>query len=920
MASVTLLMLSCVSLLALEKQGEMPADVVALLEKQNVTWDVPGPTSRESMPIGNGDIGLNVWVEENGDLVFYIGKTDSWSEDIRGSRGLLKLGEVRVSLNPGQLSQGAAFRQILKLYDGEILVKEGANDEGAELRVWVDANNPVIRVEVKSKQPVNVQASLRNWRTQPTGLISADVIVPAKNNRVTWYHRNSEKGDPQTVNLTSGAVISGANMVSKDEQTLTTSLPTTSQLISIYPLTRTTATAEEWQSTLDQQIAAIDQLKLEESRQAHQSWWHQFWGRSWIFVEGDADADKVTQGYILQRFVTACGGRGAYPIKFNGSIFTVDYPSLPDGKDKEGNPKIKSVTADYRDWGGQYWFQNTRAMYWPRLMAGDFDMMLPLFKMYHGQLAGNSAITKGYYGHDGTYFAETAPFWGGMKRWDKDTPEDWTGHYFCPILELSMMMLDYYDYTGDRLFAKELLLPVASAGLQFYSEHFDRDANGKILLDPCNSIEMYWKVRNPAPDIAGLHSVLARMLALPEDLTGKEQRQAWLKMQGELPSLPVGVRNGKKLLLPYEGEQTAKRRNGENPELYAVYPYRVYGVSKPDLALAVQTFKGRSCKQKGCWVQDPVQAAMLGLTDVAKEYVIFDLTRKEPRLKFPAFWEKGCDYMPDEDNGGNGENGLQQMLMYADGKKMTLLPAWPAEWKVRFKLNAPYQTTVEGRAEKGKLTDLQVTPPERKSDVTDWSQLREVETPFVLPANIKTGSVKSILMPDDPVMALKCTKAGQANILATSDDLRGEPKTVIDGNINSKQLNVGQDADGFNPRGVNTGLLVMPRAGHPSVTAIQFATGNDMPGRDPLKITVEGSDDPEVMRDGGTGFVLLYQGGTGLEKFLDRKQWGPVVTFENTRSFRIYRVLITETRSDSTDGTQYSEMRLGSYVPGTENK
>lgn len=37
----------------------------------------------------------------------------------------------------------------------------------------------------------------------------------------------------------------------------------------------------------------------------------------------DDDAAYVSRMYDLQRFVTACAGRGAYPIKFNGSIFTV---------------------------------------------------------------------------------------------------------------------------------------------------------------------------------------------------------------------------------------------------------------------------------------------------------------------------------------------------------------------------------------------------------------------------------------------------------------------------------------------------------------------------------------------------------------------------------------------------------------------
>ena len=33
------------------------------------------------MPLGNGDIGVNAWVEPSGDLLFYVGKTDAWSEN-----------------------------------------------------------------------------------------------------------------------------------------------------------------------------------------------------------------------------------------------------------------------------------------------------------------------------------------------------------------------------------------------------------------------------------------------------------------------------------------------------------------------------------------------------------------------------------------------------------------------------------------------------------------------------------------------------------------------------------------------------------------------------------------------------------------------------------------------------------------------
>ncbi len=49
--------------------------------------------------------------------------------------------------------------------------------------------------------------------------------------------------------------------------------------------------------------------------------------------------------------------------------------------------------------------------------------------------------------------------------------------------------------------------------------------------------------------------------------------------------------------------------------------------------------------------------------------------------------------------------------------KIRLLPAWPKEWDVDFKLRAPGQTTVEGKARSGRMTFLKVTPKERRNDV-----------------------------------------------------------------------------------------------------------------------------------------------------------------------------------------------------------
>lgn len=692
--------------------GQSIPDIVPWLSSYNVSWNVPGPTSLQSMPIGNGDLGLNVWAETNGAVDFYIGKTDAWGDDVVSDQGLMKVGGVRISLSPNPLTTGAPFLQVLKLHEGEIQITEGTGADAVLIRVWVDANNPVIRVEASSGgTPVNVQATLLDWRLSAS---NPDVVLKGQTNYVAWYHRNKSSDNSHIANWTYGAMIQGAGMTNTSSTNLVSAL-VTNQLISIYPLTTRTGTTNQWFTQLQSNVTQISALDLETTRTNHQTWWDDFWHRSWIYVSGDQDATNTTSGYVLQRFVTACAGRGAFPIKFNGSLFVVDRTNSNPGP----------YTPDGRRWGGQYWMQNTRPMYWPMLESGDLDMMPPFFNMYAQMLSNNAAQVTSFYGHGGSYSAETSPFWGGLSAIPTNTPGSFTVRYYEGVLELSMMMLDYYDYTGDANFLTNTLLPAASAGLDFYDQHFGLDDNGKMVLYPVNALETYWDTYNPAPDIAGMQAILLRLLALPNNFIAATNQAKWTRMLTELPPLPTGVNGGKTVLRAYTGPfpgsttQTNAIRNGENTELYAVFPYRVYGLDKPDLITATNSYNKRLFKGLGWadWMQDAIQAALMGLTAEAKMYTVYAMTNREPSLKFPAFWREQNDYEPSENNGAVAQDALQRMILQTSGKKIMLQPAWPAGWNASFKLCAPFNTVVQGMISNGVIVNLIVTPPSRMEDV-----------------------------------------------------------------------------------------------------------------------------------------------------------------------------------------------------------
>jgi hypothetical protein len=727
----------------------------------DVTWTELGHNENDSMPIGNGDLAANVWTEQNGDLVMLVAKADSWSE----LGALVKLGRVRVQLTPNPFVGAANFKQVLRLEDGTIEITSGAN----VVLVWIDANRPVIHVEAKLEHPATMQARLELWRTkthpynesspEKGGLFEmsdhaiplnfeADTVMPASANQVTWYHFNPssiypivlkqehlksllQKYPDPLLHRCFGAALTGPELVSSDDHTMKSAAPERSLRLDLIGLTKTgAASPEAWKSNLDSLVKKVNAVPLPIARAAHQQWWRDFWNRSWIHVSGTEDAAKVSQGFIMQRYMMAASSRGAFPTKFNGGLFTVGHDMSGNG---ESTPKDHN--PDFRAWGSSYWNQNNRLLYWPLVETGDFDLLKPWFDMYVNALPLAKDRTQAYFHHDGAAFIETGYFWGLPNLndfgWDNPTTElrsEWMRYHIQGTLEVISQMLDEYDVTQDADFARKDIIPFADAIVTYYNLHWPRGEDGRIKLAPTQSLETYQRIAvNPTPDIAGLKSVLPRLLELPAEWTSPEQRGAWNKVLADLPAIPIGkTANGKlppfgtgdpagmPTILPAEGY--GKTSNMENPELYTVFPYRIYGVGKPDLSLARNTFAARLFPQDICWGQDGPQSALLGLTAVAKKAAIDEFTDYGDE-RFSWFWKAGHDWIPDLDNGGTGMMTLELMLMQYDGKRIQLLPAWPSDWTADFKLHAPYRTTVEGHVENGKITNLKVTPQSRAKDV-----------------------------------------------------------------------------------------------------------------------------------------------------------------------------------------------------------
>lgn len=426
------------------------------------------------------------------------------------------------------------------------------------------------------------------------------------------------------------------------------------------------------------------------------------------------DAWQVSQMYALQRFITACAGRGAYPIKFNGSIFTVPAEGMPGD-------------ADYRRWGPGYWWQNTRLPYLSLCASGDFEMLEPLFRMYADEvLPLNVHRTREYFGIDGAYFAECIHFWGDVfnesygwtpraQRKDPLQESGWHKWEWVAGPELVWMMLEAYDHTGDRELLERRILPTADAVIGFFEGYYRTNASGQLVMHPAQALETWWDCTNPMPEVAGLHAITARLLALPESLTPVVARARWTRFAASLPPLPTRETPDGRALAP-AGVFKVKN-NVENPELYAVFPFRLCSFEKDNRGLGVQALRHRWDGGDFGWRQDDIFMAYLGLTEDARQNVVARALNHDVSSRFPAFWGPNYDWVPDQDHGGVLMKALQSMLMQTDGTNVFLLPAWPKEWDVSFKLHAPRNTTIECVYRDGAFTTLKVTPASRRANV-----------------------------------------------------------------------------------------------------------------------------------------------------------------------------------------------------------
>ena len=456
------------------------------------------------------------------------------------------------------------------------------------------------------------------------------------------------------------------------------------------------------------------------------------------------------------RFQLALNSRGEWPTRFNGGLLTFDPGSIG-----PGSSKIAPVffNPDFRYWGA-WTAQNQRLLYWPLLKTGDFEAMRPQFEFYRKNLPNAVARTRSAWGIEGASFCEQigtgglplGSHYGWEPPFGTRSPDKEVGlsnahaTYYTTALEFAYMIHEWHRFGGGDLTPYlDLLRQVVDFHFNYFGMLERRRTgsewgpDGKLVLDPSHALESYHG-RNSTDLICALRYNLQCLLKLPDTQLSAAERARYTDWLGRLPEINYRTREGRRTISPIAGEGHPPG-NLELPQLYPTFPWPMFTVGKPDLQVAIDTWLyghdvwiHNYLAPKGSypardewfgWTQQAIFLARLGLAEDARRYLVKKLSdarggnvfETDARMRFPSFWGPGFDWTPDHNWGGSGMIALQEMLLQCTDDRLFILPAWPKDWDVDFKLHAPGRTVVECSYRSGRIERLDTLPQTRSSDI-----------------------------------------------------------------------------------------------------------------------------------------------------------------------------------------------------------
>lgn len=775
---------------------------VRRIEAADIALDKPVSRPNEGLPIGNGRMGTLVWTSPDA-LHFQINRVDVFAANksaVGPHSGPTDYcgGCARVTIRIGGAAfrSGSDFHQHLSLYDARCTVV----GEGVTASCWVSAEEDVLVVTLTDgrEQPEVLQVTLEMWREPEVrngrhlaAYVFREILAGAA---VVQTFREAEHFCSSAVAMQ--APGSAAQVTAVGERSRTLSLPaargTRHVLIS---------SAAAWEEQTDVGQAAERALYaasapgvLPAMEERHVRWWREYWSRTWVDVNSPGgQGEQAARDRTLFLYHMAATSRGAYPPKWNGSIFLTE--------------------GDTRDWGSQFWVWTTEMLYWPLHAADASDLCEPFFDMYRRQLPSAETAARQRWNANGAFFPETTSFDGPLELPENLVPEyrgllldgkdnaaispqltahcrfehhlatalysdgeslhgySWISHTVSSGAELAVHAWWRYRYTGDIGWLRSHAYPLLRGVAEFYRSYCRQGEDGHWHIHNTNAHEDFWGVTDSIMDLAAIRGTLPLAIRAAELLTAdKNLIDQWRQFLTQLAPYPMGADPRAKALTAgaldddawsagFKGKVDGSH-NSEDVQLTPIFPFEDWTLEtrNPGMdAVALRTLQ----------VASRHRAVLAGATLPTAIRSPIAAIRAGAGEELPAILEHyraAFDTLPNGFSLFEGPTAhsiehlglltmtLQEALLQSVSPQpgrpevINVFPAWPKTWDASFRLLARGGFLVSATVRSG-----QIGPIEIESRLGEECRLRN---PWPNPCRVETSNgrcCKNVRVTDEVV-------------------------------------------------------------------------------------------------------------------------------------------------------------------------
>jgi hypothetical protein len=307
------------------------------------------------------------------------------------------------------------------------------------------------------------------------------------------------------------------------------------------------------------------------------TFWKNFWEKSFIELSGDAEAELVEQHYQYYMYILACCSQNSkYPPNYGGMLF--------------------STRGDLRHWGAMQWWNNLQLYYNAVMASGHYELVMPFFSQWNTCFERFAIAARQQWGASGIFIPETVGFDGpevlpetiaaelrdlmlyrkkwkdhseefwqfamrkrphecrwnfrGMEKWEDGILKNETKgtesfgsvtHMLGSQAGIAYLYWDYYCFSGDRNYLETYGYPIIKGVAEFFRTfpNLIKGDDGLYHIYYTNHSEGYYGSTDSMESVTAMYGILpiairaAGILGIDADLCAK-----WGEVLEHLTPLP----------------------------------------------------------------------------------------------------------------------------------------------------------------------------------------------------------------------------------------------------------------------------------------------------------------------------------------------------------------------------------------------